>query len=87
MKGFVPVTKQALLGLLSDCRQEVAFQTEEAIEKELNKFIESEKKRSTTRRFFGLLNPPKARSSFDASSVKAYAAPIVTGKQIGRAHV
>lgn len=76
MKGFVPVTKGSLLAMLAECREETASQVVEHTRERIERFIDSEKRRSTTRRLFGLMPPPKPRFAFNDESVKAYAASI-----------
>lgn len=72
MKGFVPVTKESLLAMLAECREEVARQVAEETRNLIDRFIKAEKERMTTRRWYRLFILPKARFAFDDDSVKAY---------------
>lgn len=72
MRGFVPVTKASLLAMVEDCRLEIVHQVTVETDKQVNSWIKSEEKSSNTRRWFGLVNPPKARFSFDRASVIAF---------------
>lgn len=76
MKGFVPVTKQALLSMLAECREEVDNQVVEHSRERVERFIDNEKERMTTRRWYRLWMLPAARFAFDNDSVRAYAATI-----------
>lgn len=72
MKGFVPVTKASLLAMVEDCRLEVVHQVTVETDKVINSWINSEEKRSSTRRWFGLVKPHKPRFSFNRASVIAF---------------
>lgn len=76
MKGFVPVTKESLLAMLAECRDEVAYQIREETRNQIDRFVKTEKERMTTRRWYRLFILPKARFAFDDDSVKAYADTI-----------
>lgn len=76
MKGFIPVTKASLLSMLAECRNEVAYQVKEETRNRIDRFIDSEKERTTTRKWYRLFILPKARFAFDDASVKAYADTI-----------
>lgn len=76
MEGFVPVTKDSLLAMLAECREEIANQVVEHTRERIERFIDNEKERVTTRRWYRLFILPKARFAFDDDSVKAYAATI-----------
>ena len=76
MKGFVPVTKDSLLAMLAECREEVAIQAKEETRDRIDRFVKTEKERMTTRRWYRLFILPKARFAFDDDSVKAYADTI-----------
>lgn len=76
MKGFVPVTKESLLSMLAECRNEVANQVVEETRNCIDRFIDSEKERTTTRKWYRLFILPKARFNYNDASVKAYADTI-----------
>lgn len=76
MKGFVPVTKDSLLAMLAECREEVACQEKEETSQRIKRFIDTEKERISTRCWYRLWTLPKARFDFDDESVKAYAGTI-----------
>ena len=76
MKGFVPVTKDSLLAMLAECREEVACQEKEETSDRIQRFIDKEKKRISTRCWYRLWTLPRARFDFDDESVKAYADTI-----------
>lgn len=72
MKGFVPVTKMSLLAMVEDCRLEIVHQVTVETDKQVNKYVNAEQERSTTRRWYRLFILPRARFSFDRASVIAY---------------
>lgn len=76
MKGFVPVSKQSLLSMLVECRETVHDQVNEETRNRIDRFVDREKERMTTRRWYRLWTLPKARFDFDDASVKAYADTI-----------
>ena len=76
MKGFVPVTKDSLLAMLADCREEVESQFIEHSRERIERFIDREKDRCSKRRLFGLINSPRPRFNYTHESVKAYAETI-----------
>lgn len=76
MKGFVPVTKDSLLAMLAECREEVESQVVEHSRERIERFIGYEEERIATRRWYRLFILPKARFAFDDESVKAYAETI-----------
>jgi len=76
MKGFISVTKQALLEMASNCRKEIASQLAHEKAEQLDLFVSIEKERMTSRRWYRLFTLPKARFNFDEESVLAYAASI-----------
>jgi hypothetical protein len=76
MKGFIPVTKQALLEMASNCRKEIANQLVSEKAEQIDRFVSREKERMTSRRWYRLFTLPKARFDFDEESVMAYAASI-----------
>lgn len=74
MKGFVPVSKNSLLEMLAECREETAMQFEAETADRIAYLIKQEKERMTTRRWYRLWILPKARFAFDDESVKEYSA-------------
>lgn len=74
MKGFVPVTKDSLLEMVANCRQEVNSQEKEELRNRIDRYIKDEKERMTTRRWYRLFILPKARFAFDDESVTEYSA-------------
>lgn len=76
MKGFVPVTKASLLSMLVECRETVFDQANEETRERIDRFVNKEKERISTRRWYRLWTLPKARFNFNDESVKAYADTI-----------
>lgn len=76
MKGFVPVTKTALLAMVDNCREEIVNQTASEKAETLDRFVSQEKKRMATRNWYRLWQLPAARFNFDEASVMAYADTI-----------
>ena len=74
MKGFVPVTKDSLLEMVANCRQEVNQQEKKELRGRIDLYISNEKKRMTTRRWYRLFILPKARFAFNDESVNMYSA-------------
>lgn len=64
MKGLVPVTKQSLLVMAANCREEIARQETETREARIAKYIADEKERITMRRWYRLFILPKCRFLF-----------------------
>ena len=65
MKGFVPVTKENLLNMIDNCHLEAIREYEELLKHCVNKRIEEERRRSSTRKWYRLFILPKPRFSFD----------------------
>jgi hypothetical protein len=76
MKGFIPVTKDSLLSMLAECREEVANDVADETRGYIDRFIKQEQARITSRRWYRLWMLPAARFAFDDESVKAYANTI-----------
>ena len=76
MEGFIPVTKQALLNMASNCRKEIANQLVSEKAEHIDSFVSREKERMTSRRWYRLFTLPKARFNFNEESVLVYAASI-----------
>lgn len=74
MKGFVPVTKTALLEMIGNCRKEIANQAATHKAERIDRFVTNEKERMTTRRWYRLFILPAARFDFNEESIMAYAA-------------
>lgn len=73
MKGFIPVTKASLLEMLENCRYAVEEQYNCKFSAVVNNYIESEKKRITTRKWYRLWMLPKPAFNFNEKSVISYA--------------
>jgi hypothetical protein len=76
MKGFVPVTKTALLEMIGNCRFEIDNQAAKHKAERIDRFVTNEKERMTTRRWYRLFILPAARFDFNEESVLAYADSI-----------
>lgn len=74
MKGFVPVTKSALLEMVAHCRAAITSDVEEKTTARIAKYIKDEQERMNTRRWYRLFILPKARFDFDQDSVIHYSA-------------
>lgn len=74
MKGFIPVTKTALLEMIVNCRFEIDNQAAKHKAERIDRFVSNEKERMTTRRWYRLFILPKARFGFNEESIMAYAA-------------
>lgn len=74
MKGFIPVSKQALLEMIGNCRTAIDNQAAKHKAERMDRFVTNEKERMTTRRWYRLFMLPAARFNFNEESILAYAA-------------
>lgn len=74
MKGYVPVSKEALLSMTAHCKAVIYEEFDEDTKKEISWYISNERKRITTRCWYRLWRLPKARFEFTEHGVKEFSA-------------
>jgi len=75
VKGFVPVTKQALLEMVNNCRVAIKQDFEEKYSKTINSYIEQEKERCSKKVWYRLWQLPAPRFDYDdIGSIEAFSA-------------
>lgn len=73
MKGFVPVTKEGIIEMLSACREETDKQRLELIAKHVGRIIKREQERTIVRRWYRLWTLPAARFAYNEPDVIEWA--------------
>lgn len=72
MKGFIPVTKAALLEMTANCRKIVVNDLATNKAARIDRYVSMEKERISVRRWYRLFILPVARFNFDEASVITY---------------